>query len=358
MPTETRSLADQRILRFAFGTGFSLCISQMLAWDQSYLAAVFTASFLALPMGPPRLLGGIKFIAILTLTLLLGFLILPVLKHYQAAGLIALAMAFFGVFYYGQRGGSPLVIGLATAGLAVIPLIGIYSVPAAVTIFQSLLKAGVVALLSLWLFHALFPDPPQQSVIPAAAPQSLENPDAGRLAARSTLVVMPVIGWLLATSGFSYIAVAIKVASMGQQVSADESRTAGRALVASTVLGGIGAVLIWLVLKVWPSLLLYTLLTTLAGLIFGRRIFAGVAFTPTGQIWSYGFVTMLIILGPVVLDSGDAAGSRFFDRIVMFLMAGGYSYLAVLFFDGFLGRSGASSGTLEQAPTGRDGNAA
>jgi hypothetical protein len=189
----------------------------------------------------------------------------------------------------------------------------------------------------MWLFHALFPDPPAPA--PAAAPAAgaaLPLPSA-RLAARSTLVVMPVLIWLLATSGTSNIAVAIKVASMGQQASADSSKQAGRALLFSTLIGGVVSIIIWLVLKVWPSLLLYTLLVALAGLVIGRRIFAPPGSGLPGPVWSYGFVTMLIILGPIVLDSGDAAGGRFFDRLVLFAGATVYSVLAVVFFDVIMG---------------------
>ena len=159
---------------------------------------------------------------------------------------------------------------------------------------------------------------------------------AGRLAARSMLVVMPVIGWLLATGGTSYIGMAIKVASMGQQVSTDSTRQAGSSLLASTVIGGVAAIAVWLVLRIWPGLLLYVLLVLLVGLVMGKRIFAGAAYAPTGPVWTYAYVTMLIILGPAVLDSGDAAGARFFDRIMMFVWATVYSMFAVWFFDGIM----------------------
>lgn len=331
-----RLLADQRVIRYAVGTSAALAFSQILAWDQSYLAAVFTATFLALPISPPKLKGGIVFLLILAGALLLGLLTLMPLKQYELAGLMLLGMSFFGVFYYSLKGGNPLVTGLAIAGLAAVPIVGVLSVPAAITVCESLLKAGLVALLALWFFHAIFPDPP---VIASPNPQPAPAAPAGpgvhpaRLAARSTLVVMPVLFWLLATSGVSNIAVAIKVSSMGQQACADSSRQAGRSLLASTFIGGIAAILIWLVLRVWPSLLLYSLLVLLAGLVMGRRIFAGPAFAPGGQVWSYAYVTMLIILGPIVLDSGDAAGGRFLDRLLMFLGATVYSVLAVFFFD-------------------------
>ena len=338
MPTDVkRSHADQRTLRYAVGTAIALAFSQALAWDLSYLAAVFAATFLALPLPAPRLKGAIVFLLILSAALLLGLVVLLPVEHQAMAGLLLLTLLFFGVFFYGIRGGSPLVVALTIAGLAAIPVVGVIHVAAAIAVCESLLKAGVVALLTLWLAHALFPDPPLPEGLPA--PGAATSPDAGAaagLAARSTLVVMPVITWLLASGSTAYIAVAIKVASMGQQASADSTRQAGRSLLASTAIGGIAAVIVWLVLRVWPSLLLYVLLVAFTGLVMGRRIFAGLALAPNGQVWSYAYVTMLIILGPAVLDSGDAASARFFDRIMMFLAATLYSVAAVWLFDGFI----------------------
>jgi len=333
-----RSAAEQRILRFACGSAAALLISQTFAWQYSYLAAVFAATFLSLPIAPPRLKGGVVFVLLLAGALLLGLLLIGPLKHYELAGLMLQGLMFFLVFYYSIAGGNPLVVSLAIAGLAAVPVVGVVSSAAAVVICQSLLKSGLLALGILWTFHALFPDPPLPvNALPAPAPRP-DKTATGRLAARSTLVVLPVITWLLATSGLSYIAVAIKVSSMGQQASVDSSSQAGRALLLSTFIGGVGAVVIWAVLSVWPSLLLYTLTVGLTGLFVGRRIFAGAGIAATGQIWSYGFVTMLIILGPVVLDSGDAAGARFFDRIFMFSLATIYSVVAVWIFDTIVSR--------------------
>jgi hypothetical protein len=313
----------------------ALGFSQAVGWDLSFLAAVFAAMFLALPMPAPRLKGGVAFLVVLAAALLLGLLVLLPLEHQAMAGLLLLTLVFFLVFFHGVRGGNPLVVGLAIAGLAAVPIVGVVQVAAAIVICESLLKAGAVALITLWLAHAVFPDPPMPAGMPSRPAAVLpEIGVAASLAARSTLVVMPVITWLLAAGSTAYIGMAIKVASMGQQVSTDSTRSAGQSLLASTAIGGVAAVAIWSVLKIWPSLLLYVLLVLLTGLVIGRRIFAGLAFAPHGQVWSYGYITMLIILGPSVLDSGDAASARFFDRIVMFLAATVYSVAAVWFFDG------------------------
>ena len=74
----------------------------------------------------------------------------------------------------------------------------------------------------------------------------------------------------------------IKVSSMGQQASVDQSRQAGKSLIISTLVGGIGAIVAWQVLSIWPSLVIYVLLAGLGGLIMGPKIFAGPGMHPAG----------------------------------------------------------------------------
>ncbi len=88
--------------------------------------------------------------------------------------------------------------------------------------------------------------------------------------------------FLLSSASASYAAFMIKVASMGQQAGVDQSRQAGKSLLLSTVIGGIGAIVGWQVLSIWLSLLIYVLLIGLGGLIMGPRIFAGAGMHPAG----------------------------------------------------------------------------
>ncbi len=143
---------------------------------------------------------------------------------------------------------------------------------------------------------------------------------------------------LLFTSGTaSYAVVLIKVATMGQQSELEDTRTAARDLLQSTLVGGIAAVIIWNVLQIWPNLVIYSLLFLLCGLIMGPKIFAGAGPAPRGSMWSYGLLTMMVIIAPAAMDTagGEAAGARFSDRIVMFALATLYAVAAVYVFDRF-----------------------
>ena len=161
---------------------------------------------------------------------------------------------------------------------------------------------------------------------------------AVRRALRSLLVVLPlVLAFLFMSGSPAYTAVMIKVASLGQQASAEESREMGRSLLMSTLWGGVGAIAAWYLLSAWPSLILYTLIIGLAGLFYGRRIFHGPAVHPDFSTWSYAFLTMIIILAPAVLDSpgSSGAGAAFWSRLALFVLIALYGTAAVAVFDAF-----------------------
>jgi len=152
------------------------------------------------------------------------------------------------------------------------------------------------------------------------------------------MIVLPVALWFLfSAASAAYVPVMIKVASMGQQATNDAARLAGRSLVMSTIIGGIGAIIGWQVLSIAPTLTIYTLVIALGALLMGPRIFQGRAMHPQGATWSYGFLTMIVILAPAVMDSagGGPAGIKFWDRIIMFGGTTIYALGTVYIFDAF-----------------------
>ena len=143
--------------------------------------------------------------------------------------------------------------------------------------------------------------------------------------------------FLLYPGSASYLVVMIKVASMGQQVENDNTRAAGKSLLMSTIIGGIGAIIMWQLLSIWPSLIFYTLLIALGGLIMGKRIFSGLAMHAQASTWSYAFLTMIVLIAPAVLDGpgGSDASASFYSRLGMMIGATIYSAVAVRVYDAF-----------------------
>jgi hypothetical protein len=342
MPTDSSAMhpvAARRILRLAIGTSVALWFSQVINWDVSFIMPVLVSLLLGIPIPAPRLKQGIIFILALAVPAYGALLLLPVMDHYRVVAILILIAACFWSFYYSAKGGSPVLGAFLTMGLALLTAVGSDSIDALLMVIDALIINAVIGLLFVWLAHAFFPDLPRPANMgPRPSPPKPERSVAIWSAWRSTIIVFPVMFFFLLFQGSAnYLVVMIKVASMGQQVENDTTRAAGNSLLMSTVIGGIGAIIMWQLLSIWPSLILYTLLVALGGLIMGRRIFSGLAMHPQAGTWSYAFLTMIVLIAPAVLDGpgGSSASVSFYSRLGMMFAATLYSVVAVRIYDAF-----------------------
>lgn len=341
-PASSLDIASVRILRLAVGTALSLLFSQIVSWPLSFVAPVFTMLLLALPMPVIKPKAAIALVAVLAICAHGGLALLPFILDQRLVGIGLLSVALFHSFYFTARGGSAALGTFATIGLALTTSIGTVSIDAVLIVVDGLLVGAAAGIVFVWIAHAILPD--SISSTANATQQAKKKADgdkpdayvARRSAWRSLAIVMPIVVWfLLSSTSASYAAVLIKVSAMGQQAGLDQTRQAAKSLLMSTVIGGIGAVIGWQVLSVWPSVTMYALLTGLAGLLIGPRIFSGQGMQADGATWSYGFLTMLVILAPAVTDSvvGGSADAAFWSRLWMFILATLYAVAAVFVFD-------------------------
>jgi hypothetical protein len=339
----TISIASVRILRLALGTSLSLLFSQVINWDMSFIAPVLTMFLLALPLPVIKMKGAIVFVLVLAVSLFGGLLLLPMLLNHRWVGILLLTLAMFHSFYYTSRGGNAVIGTFATVGIGLATAVGSVSIDGAIGAAGGVTIGGVAGIAFVWIAYAALPDSLASANTRSlpAAPAPAPKPDlavARRSALRSLVIIMPVLFFfLLSSSSASYLALMIKVASMAQQAGLDQTRQAGKSLLISTVIGGAAAIVAWQILTIWPSLLMYALLIALAGLIMGQRIFAGSGMHPAGATWSYGYLTMIVVLAPAVMDGigGAPAGAAFWSRLLMFVYATIYGVGAVYVFDAF-----------------------
>ena len=336
-------IAHVRILRLAAGTGLSMWVSQAIGWELSLIAPMITLFILALPLPALTLAMGIKFLAAMTLSMYSTLLLLPWLLDFPLVGLLLLVLALYWSFYFTAKGGSPVLGTFVTVGIALSTAVGSVSVDATLVLMRGLVLNATIGIVFVWIAHALLPDAlaggfPRPA---GGAPQNAARPDLATArwsALRSMVIVFPIALWfMLSGASVSYVPVMIKVASMGQQTTNEGARLAGHSLILSTIIGGIGAIIGWNLLGIVPELLMYALLVALGGLILGPRIFKGKGLTPDAATWSYGYLTMIIILAPAVMDiaSGSSADVAFWSRLLMFALATLYGVAAVYVVDAF-----------------------
>ena len=338
--SHSADIASRRILRLALGTALSMGFSQLVNWPLSFIAAVFTMFMLAVPLPAPTLKSGLKFVLALALPAYAGMLLVPFLEHARWAGVLLVTLALFGSFYYSARGGSPVMGMFMTVGLTIVVTIGSVSADIMLMIVNGLAIGAAAGIAFVALAHALLPDLPMPQTTGAGKkpppPAKPAGAEARRNAFRSLAVVLPlVIVFLFSSSSISYVVVMIKVASMGQQANAETSRSMGREQIESTIWGGIGAIIAFQVMSIWSSLLMFCLIIGLACLLYGRRIFEGLAMHPRGGMWSYALLTMIIVLTPAVTSTEGDASSAFYIRLALFVIIAIYGTVSVAVFDTF-----------------------
>ena len=305
------------------------------------MAAVFAMLILSMPAPTFTLKMGLKFLIALLVPAYSGMLLLPFLTYTRSAGLLLVVLALFGSFYYSAKGGAPMLGLLMTISITLVVTIGSVNADVMLLVVNSIAISALVGIVFTVVMHALMPDIQLSAAAAAQQPPPAAQPSAAEArsnAMRSMFVVLPVVIILLfINSSFAYVPVMLKVASMGQQANAQASRAMGWQQLESTFWGGLGAIIIWYVMGIWPSLLIFSLLIALACLIYGPRIFQGAGMHPKAEMWSYALMTLVIVITPSVMDSavGNDASSSFYSRLLIFAFIAVYGSLAVLVFDTF-----------------------
>ncbi len=329
-------VANRRILRLALGATLALTFSQIVNWPLAYITGILTLILLGMPTPAPKLKQGIGFVVVLIFPLCVGTLIfLPLFEYARWSGILLLILALFGCFYFSARGGS-MVLGLfMTIGLAQIAAIGSVSIDVLLAIISSMTLCAISSIFFVWLAHAFLPEfPVERKPKPKTSAPSLSH--ARHYALRSLVIILPVTIFILfSSSSAAYLPLMLKVVAMGQQANSTMSRQVGIEQIESTLWGGFTAIIAWQVMSIWPSLIMYGLLMALFGLFFANRIFKGYGMHPKTNMWSYAFLTMIIILTPALADSqmSDGADTAFYSRLVLFVVIGLYGWLSVAVFD-------------------------
>lgn len=334
-------VASRRIFRLTLGVSLSLIFSQAINWPMSFIAPVFTLFILALPMPAPSLRAGVKFVLALMLPVYVGMLLLiPFLEHVHTVGILLVTLALFGSFYYSARGGSMIMGMFMTVGLTIIIAVGSVSLDALLAIIKGLWLGAIAGIAFVWVAHALLPERAMEPVKQKAPVERVlpSSQTARRSALRSLLIVLPLaILFLFSSSSATYLVIMIKVATMGQQANSDVSRQMGRSQIESTLWGGLAAMVGWQLMSFWPSLLMYALVIVLSALFFGPRIFVGKGMHSKASMWSYAFLTMIIVLAPALLDGQSANGASiaFYNRLLLFIIIAIYGSVVITVFDAF-----------------------
>ena len=317
----------RRIFRLALVPSLSLALAYSLALPLPFLAPLFAFMLVSMPGPPMGAKGLIGLVIVMSISLSLGLLLIPMLLHYQAAALLIVAFGIYLSSYLTINMGKMLFGTFMTIAFTLISAAGSVNFAIATSVIQALVIGISVAVICHWIVYPWFPEDPA----PASKPG---KPDTGEqsnwIALRSVIIVMPAY-WLVLTNPMAYMPVVMKTVLLSQQSSMVHAKTAGRELLGSTFLAGVFAALFWIALKMSPTLWMFFLWMLLFSLYFSCKIFGLIKSRFPASFWMNTAVTMLILLGPAVEDSanGKDVYAAFFSRMSLFILVTFYAWAAV-----------------------------
>ncbi|RLA14313.1 MAG: hypothetical protein DRQ59_03400 [Gammaproteobacteria bacterium] len=325
-------IQTRRVFRLGTVPALTLAIAYAIQLPLPFLAPLFAFMFAATP-GPPM---GIKslfgLVLVILISLGLGLLLIPLLLHYQFSALLLVALGLYFSSYLTVNMGKALFGTFLTIGFTLISAAGTVSFDLATMVIQSLALAIVVAVFCHWMIYPWFPEDPSPA---SKKPAETSTPDQSNwIALRSTAIVLPVY-WLVLTNPAAYMAIVMKAVLLSQQSSVIDAKSAGRELLGSTFLGGIFAVLFWVLLGISTNLWMFFLWMLLFCLYFAAKIYQLIATRFPASYWLNVAMTMLIILGPGVEDSagGNDVYAAFLSRMGLFVLVTLYAWFAVYFME-------------------------
>ena len=341
--TATRGLDDRsvRILRYAAGSTIAMAVAMGINWQLSFLTPVLSLSFLASPAPRPTFKQGTAFLGTIAVACLAGLALGKYLISYPVVYVPFAGLVMLRLFYYKASGRSPMLTTWLLIALLVIPLITITSPTIASMVSIGILVSAAATVCVIWVTHALLPDPPAAPAPnaggAAAAAQTDVPPAMERFktAAISTLVVLPLLTLFYAFKLQSALLILVFVALLTSQPGFATNFKAGAALIIGNIMGGVAAILMYELLVMMPEFYFLLMLTFLAGLVFGVRVFSG---SPTAKLWGMAFSTLVLVIGSTTASGSGEAGSKVYTRVAQIAIAVVYVVMAFGVADRFVRR--------------------
>jgi hypothetical protein len=324
IPTAARQMA----LRLAFGVTGCFALVEALDWDATFIAPMLAAQMLVKLPKAPSLKQGIGLIALFAfstygvLLVALAFLSNPIVL------ILVLGLILLHSFHAHFRGAPEIATLLVQISVLALPILAVISPDTALAFASTLVLAGIVAILTVFTAHAIFPAPESRSA-EAVVAVSAKPEAAERQAILNTLVILLPLVWFVLDSAQTAdmaIVMLITIVSILRQTSARMGQMAALGLGMGNLLGGVAAVLIYGLVSMNGTFGFFVAALLAASLIFAGLIVSSGERAP---LFAIAFATFILLLGIGITPLPGGSGEAFASRLINVLLASAYAVGAV-----------------------------
>jgi len=332
------------MLRYVIGVTLATAYSSYINWPFSFMLVALVNALMVLPTPAPSLS-----FATWTTAKLIGFawfgalLMLPLHSH-QMAGLALVALILFATFYLqaqGQIAGLNAIF--VIIGVTLVPAFGQDNMDVGIEFAKGLSQSALVLFPIIWITFAMLPAGVFPG-LPNAPRVEGTSADRGILALRPVVVLMPLFVYMLGSdNNIRYLIGYFQPAMIAQHANRATARKLASDLFLSTLIGASAGLVMWWLMKLWPSWFWFVLMMALFTSFFAMKIFADgpAPLTPNYYRWSNGLSTLIFIVFPDALTqgfTGDDPNMKFYQRILDYALVTSYAVVAVLVYDGIVER--------------------
>ena len=325
---------DIKSLRLIIGVVLAVAIAFGFNWPFAFIMPVFVAKFLSnnKPKIPFNKL--VSLFLIVVIAIVLGSVLTRMLLPFPAVFVLIITLLIFWISYWNNSGGNELVITMLLVGLTAMPVLGVIDLRLAQVFTYGFLFSCFMSLLLTLIMHELIHDKPEPSVheqISSGTPLNDEGEPlpsqatAIKLALISTLMIMPVVGFFLATENTS-ILVLVFVALLAQKPDLVAGIKGSKALLLGNTIGGIIAVLMYNFLQIAPNFTFLLLLFAFSTAVLSKLIFTD---KPAAALYAMALGTVIILVASASSGAADA-DEKFYARIIQIGCACGYIVFATV----------------------------
>ena len=338
----------RRMLRLALGTTFSFVTAEMLDWELSFVITALLIQFLAAPGRAPGLRQGFAIILGLGLATSAAATLSALLVPMPALLAVVLGLVLFLAFTLQGSKRNPALGRLILVAFSLLPVVAVQAPDLVPAVALYLVRSGAVAVLWLWLLHALLPDPEAAAPqVPAHGGVATPPSEVVRTALADTAVLLPVLLVAMTLEVSAALVIILTVTAILSQHNVAGGGRVALGLLLGNLLGGITAVVAYQLLSAVPTLGFVTALLLLVSLVYARLITGTASLAP---LFVTGLVTFIIVFGMAVAPVLDEPGATLAIRVRNLAIACIYVFAAL----GLIRRIGRSPVKVEAAGAGQD----
>jgi DUF2955 family protein len=302
--------------RIAIAAAAGFTLGHLLGWDFPFLPSLIAVQLLS----ARRSLDfkhAIGFVLLMAVGCTVSLFVALIFADRPLSLVLMIGLMIFLEFLALARGKAAAAIFLMTTSF--VPLMAVSSLDLAYALVHDLIVGSILALLLIFLVHALFPE--RSETEQGVAQTSRESaPLAAALA--NTGVLMSLFVYFMGTGTPTSIIVIMVTAVTILQQSAVAGRGAALGLIAGNIAGGLAATIAYLLISLLPSPAFLFLVALLFSLVFGGKIAAGGKLAP---VYSVGAATFLTVLGLGLSPLPQDSGAIFLARISTVILASLYT---------------------------------